>query len=197
MNNEYISIAEFAKRAGVSVQAIYKRLDKDFQPWLKVESGKKYLNIKALSVFKNEKTSTEVESMDALKKALDLMSDQNETLKAELAIKNEQIKSRDSQIEALSERLKESHVLLDHQQKLHAANLIEERTGEADLEEETRIERPDFLPKSRFNANVFHDETPLQEAERFLREAEKENERLRRENERYKNRTFWQRLWNK
>ena len=39
MKEEYISISEFAKRAGVSVQAVYKRLDKDIQPWLKELNG--------------------------------------------------------------------------------------------------------------------------------------------------------------
>lgn len=127
MNEEYISIAEFAKRAGVSHQAIYKRLDKDLQPWLQVANGKKSLNIKALELFESEKSatdSTEVATIKLLQKSIDL-------LEKELAIKNEQIKSRDSQIEALSERLKESHILLDQQQHLHAANLITEKSTAA------------------------------------------------------------------
>ena len=124
MKEEYLSISEFAKRAGVSVQAVYKRLGKDLQPWLRVENGKKTLNSKALQVFSGEKSSTEVESVDALKKALELIADQNETLKAELAIKNEQIREQSRQIAEISERLKESHLLIDHQQKLTAAGLL-------------------------------------------------------------------------
>ena len=124
MKEEYLSISEFAKRAGVSVQAVYKRLGKDLQPWLRVENGKKTLNSKALQVFSGEKSSTEVESVDALKKALELIADQNETLKAELAIKNEHIREQSRQIAEISERLKESHLLIDHQQKLTAAGLL-------------------------------------------------------------------------
>lgn len=155
MKDEYLSISEFAQRAGVSVQAIYKRLDKDFQPWLKVENGKKLLNIKALQAFKGEKSSTEVESMDALRKALELIEDQNETLKAELAIKNEQIREQSRQIAELSERLKESHLLIDHQQQLTAAGLLtaaqqpepepEPEEGEAPTEKLT----PDMRPQRR------------------------------------------------
>lgn len=131
MKDEYISISEFAKRAGVSVQAVYKRLDKDFKPWLKVENGRKALNIKALEIFKGEKNSTEVESIEAILRMVSM-------LEKELEIKNEQIRSRDRQIEDLSERLRESHLLLNQQQHLHAADLLE-----------TKIEEQEQPPKEQ------------------------------------------------
>jgi DNA-binding transcriptional MerR regulator len=141
MKEEYISISEFAKRAGVSVQAVYKRLDKDIQPWLKELNGKKVLNIKALEVFKGEKTSTEVESTEALMRMVSM-------LEKELEIKNEQIREQSRQISELHDRLKESYLLIDHQQKLTAAGLLTtpspelktdetENAGEADTEELT------------------------------------------------------------
>lgn len=141
MNEEYISIAEFAEKAGVSVQAVYKRLDKDIQPWLKELNGKKVLNIKALEVFKGEKTSTEVESTEALMRMVSM-------LEKELEIKNEQIREQSRQISELHDRLKESYLLIDHQQKLTAAGLLTtpspepktdetENAGEADTEELT------------------------------------------------------------
>lgn len=145
MKDEYISISEFAKRAGVSHQAIYKRLDKDLQPWLQVADGKKSLNTKALEFFGSEKfatDSTEVATIKMLQKTVELLEN-------ELSIKNEQIKSRDSQIEALSERLKESHVLIDQQQKLHAANLIEEKsTAAVEVSPAADIEADPAVPKS-------------------------------------------------
>lgn len=141
MKEEYISISEFAKRAGVSVQAVYKRLDKDIQPWLKELNGKKVLNIKALEVFKGEKTSTEVESTEALMRMVSM-------LEKELEIKNEQIREQSRQISELHDRLKESYLLIDHQQKLTAAGLLTtpspelktdetENAGEVDTEELT------------------------------------------------------------
>lgn len=141
MKEEYISISEFAKRAGVSVQAVYKRLDKDIQPWLKELNGKKVLNIKALEVFKGEKTSTEVESTEALMRMVSM-------LEKELEIKNEQIREQSRQISELHDRLKESYLLIDHQQKITAAGLLTtpspepktdetENAGEVDTEELT------------------------------------------------------------
>lgn len=144
MKDEYISISEFAKRAGVSHQAIYKRLDKDLQPWLQVADGKKSLNTKALELFESEKSatdSTEVATIKLLRKTVELLEN-------ELSVKNEQIKSRDSQIEALSERLKESHVLIDQQQKLHAANLIEEKsTAAVEVSPAADVEADPAVPK--------------------------------------------------
>lgn len=46
---EYLTIAEFAKRVNVSKQAIYQQLDKKLKPYLIVIDGKKKLNIKAIS----------------------------------------------------------------------------------------------------------------------------------------------------
>lgn len=125
MKEEYISISEFAKRAGVSHQSIYKRLHKDLQPWLQEGAGGKKLNIKALDFFETEKSatgcatncatdSTEVATIKLLQKTVEL-------LEKELTLKN-------TEIAELHARLKESHVLLDQQQHLQAAGLLEEKT---------------------------------------------------------------------
>lgn len=47
--NEWLSIKDFAKIANVSKQSVYKRLSTSLNPYLKVENGVKYLNIKALN----------------------------------------------------------------------------------------------------------------------------------------------------
>ena len=110
MKEQYISISEFARRAGVSHQAIYKRLDKDLQPWLQVADGKKSLNIKALELFEVEKSatdSTESATIKLLQRTVDM-------LEKELDLKNKEI-------EALHARLAESHTLIDNQQRLQAA----------------------------------------------------------------------------
>ncbi len=41
MNDEYISISEFAKRAGVSRPTIYSKLDNELSNFCKVVKGKK------------------------------------------------------------------------------------------------------------------------------------------------------------
>lgn len=48
---EYISIADFANHAGVTKQAIYLRLNKDLNVYLKTIQGKKFLHTNGLSLF--------------------------------------------------------------------------------------------------------------------------------------------------
>lgn len=138
--NEYISIAEFAKRAGVSVQAVYKRVEKDFKPWLKVENGKKSLNIKALRVFDSTKVSTEVdnlstkvstevESGNTLKMALDLLAEQNETLRKQLEAKDRQIEAQTEQIARLTAALENATASLNAAQALHAGTIQQQLTA--------------------------------------------------------------------
>ena len=47
-DQEYISIADFAERAGVSKQAVYQRLNKSLKTYVKDIDGKKSINIKKL-----------------------------------------------------------------------------------------------------------------------------------------------------
>lgn len=116
MNDEYISIAEFAKRAGVSVQAIYKRLSTDLSTEFKLVENKKMLKTKALEKFglnqvenQVEKVENQVETINLLKKTIDL-------LEKELSLKNKEI-------EELHNRLRESHAMVQHQQELHAGTI--------------------------------------------------------------------------
>ena len=102
MKEEFLSISEFAKRAGVSHQAIYKRLDGDLQPWLQVANGKKTLNMKALELFEQDKSatdSTEVATIKLLQKTVDM-------LQKELDIKNEQIKDLNDRLAETSQSLR-------------------------------------------------------------------------------------------
>lgn len=80
--NEYLSIKEFAEKAGVSTQAIYARLAKDLQPYLKTENGKKSMSIEALALFDTDEHQTNL-STD-LQLAL-------KCLQAQLEIKDKQI----------------------------------------------------------------------------------------------------------
>ena len=49
---EYLSVKEFAEAAGVTVQAIYKRVKTDLAPFTKDENGVKLVNKEALELFK-------------------------------------------------------------------------------------------------------------------------------------------------
>lgn len=128
MKDEYISVSEFAKKAKVSHQAIYKRLDKDLQPWLQVANGKKMLNIKALELFEETKTatnSTEVATVKLLQKTVDI-------LQKELEEKDRQIREKDHQIAQL-------HKLFDQEQQLRMVTerkfqLLEQQQEKEDKE---------------------------------------------------------------
>ena len=124
MKEEFLTISEFAKRAGVSRQAIYKRLDGDLQPWLTVDNGKKLINSKALELFADNQNVNQVYSNETLSRMVSM-------LEKELDIKNKQIDTLNHQVEELNDRLKESHILIGRQQELQA---ISEKKEEAPAE---------------------------------------------------------------
>lgn len=49
--SEFISIADFAARAGITKQAVYKRLPTIESKFIRVENGKKTIDINALQLF--------------------------------------------------------------------------------------------------------------------------------------------------
>lgn len=48
MENEYISVKEFAEKAGISVQAVYKGLNNRLNQYVKTVDNQKMLDIRAL-----------------------------------------------------------------------------------------------------------------------------------------------------
>lgn len=132
MENQYISVKEFAEKAGISVQAVYKGVNNRLNQYVKLVENQKMLDIRALQ----DVYGIEVEQ--PIQSELTTNSTQNSTsdtvvdtllkqLKTELDVKNEQIrekdkqlKEKDNQIAALNTRLEESHRLLDQQQQLQA-----------------------------------------------------------------------------
>ena len=121
-NNDLLTIKEFAKNAGVSRQSIYNRLTKDLQPYLQIIDNKKYLNKRALDLFT-------VKSVNQFTVNID--NSILQVLQEQLSIKDKQIETLNQTIEQLNKRLEESHILIDQQQKLHAAEIkqIEDKSG--------------------------------------------------------------------
>lgn len=100
---EYISIAEFARRAGITPQAVYKQLnnqvDNRLSTYVKVHNGKKRINIKALELF----LSTDVNQVDNQFNNFSQPVD-NQTIE----ILKEQLDIKDKQIEQLQSDLRTS-----------------------------------------------------------------------------------------
>lgn len=115
MNDEYISIKEFAELAGISVQAVYKRLNNQLNPYVKLVENRKMLKKSALyEVYgieveqpiqpkhstKHSTNSTKVETVKLLQKTVDLLEN-------ELKIKNQQIETLQKENSELSRQLLE------------------------------------------------------------------------------------------
>lgn len=107
MNNEYITVAEYAKIKNISVQSVYKQLNKGLKPWFKVVDGKKCL----LSTVLTEDIkphSTKVDkplnqpSTEVLNQSL------IDTLNKTIELLQEQLKTKDNQIEELNRRLEQA-----------------------------------------------------------------------------------------
>lgn len=103
--DKYISIADFAKQAGVSKQAVYSRIkSQDLNKFIKLENGKKLINIKALELFNK---SSGQSSFNQVEQGLE-------------STEREYIESLKKQIEELQRDKQELYRLLDQQQQLTA-----------------------------------------------------------------------------
>ena len=107
--DRYISIADFAKEAGVSKQAVYSRLkSQDLNKFIKLENGKKLINTKALELFnKSSSQSSFNQSFNQVEQGLE-------------STEREYIESLKKQIEELQRDKQELYRLLDQQQQLTA-----------------------------------------------------------------------------
>lgn len=142
--SEYISIAEFAKRAGVSRQAVYSRLDRDLSSFVQVDNGKKTLNIKALELF-SVKQDCQVDCSSSVNTLQDEITlELIKTLQTQLAEKDKQIaelqrqldearKSKDTLADKVGTALLNAQQSEQQAQALHAGTmqqaLIETRTA--------------------------------------------------------------------
>ena len=103
--DKYISIADFAKQAGVSKQAVYSRMkSQDLNKLVKLENGKKLINTKALELFNKSSSQS---SFNQVEQGLE-------------STEREYIESLKKQIEELQRDKQELYRLLDQQQQLTA-----------------------------------------------------------------------------
>lgn len=142
MEQEYLEIKEFAKRADKSFQGIYKRVNNSnskLQPFVKYFEGSPKIHKRALVELYGveeevEKVEEKVERIvekveEGLNEEKDgafaielvgALKEEIELLKKELNNKEEQLKKKDTQIEELFALMKEHNKILDQQQQLSA-----------------------------------------------------------------------------
>lgn len=145
---EYISVADFAKRAGVSRQLVYKRIDNELTEYCKLVDNKKMLNIRALELFEKQKLSTGFTTQFTkvstklstkftvyklkLQHKIDLLELENQHLK-------EKVESLEAQTVADQEKIESLLKLLDQQQQLSAISakkieMLEEKVQEPEMQ---------------------------------------------------------------
>lgn len=100
--DEYMSVAEFADRAGCSKQAVYQQLNKKLKPYVKVIDGKKTINSKALREVYGKEIQPESQSV---------VKEVDQELNKELIdLLKTQIEEKDRQIEDLHRLLEREQV---------------------------------------------------------------------------------------
>ena len=179
---QYITIAEFAEKAGVNRTYVYKLLDNKLKPFCIKVDNKQMLKIQALELFNVSKVDTEETDTDTLKELIEILQEQQATLKAELDIKNEQIRALNT---ANSQQLQ----LIDQQQKLQAiaeAKRIEVHPQEIPKQESllnphkfsTEAEYSQYLLKLLPRIGMFSTRKDRQELEKILELMSEEEKEL-------------------
>ena len=129
--NNYITVAEFSKRANISKQRVYQLLNKSLKEFVQEVDGKKVIDIKGLELFKdNENNSTLEQAFEQ-----DLNKTLIDTLNTTIELLNKQLAEKDKQIAALTEIVQtqakgisaDSHAELADKLKLENAEQKEER----------------------------------------------------------------------
>ena len=143
--DRYISIADFAKEAGVTKQAVYSRQkSQDLNKFIKLENGKKLINTKALELFnKSSSQSSFNQSFNQVEQGLE-------------STEREYIEFLKKQIEELQRDKQELYRLLDQQQQLTAQANATIKQLQASKEEASVIQQEKQEQKKQgFFARLF------------------------------------------
>ena len=146
---EYLTIAEFAERAGVSKQAVYQRLNKGLKEYSRVVDDVKMLDSRALAELYGKEPEQGIEQ--EIDKDSKVNSQENqgnskvdgqgnqEVMRALL----EQLRVKDQQIVDLNARLADEQKRLEEEQKSHGRTqlLLIEREHQLQMIEDQRKEQ--------------------------------------------------------
>ena len=141
MEKDLLTIKDFAQLAGVSVQSIYKKIGKPNNPiqrYLVELNGLKYIRRAALDVLYSPapaaaaspaeveeqppQTDEPAKTKSSTDRLLDILEQQLEDQRRQLAEKDKQIADQSRQISQLLEQLAENAKIINQQQQLTAMN---------------------------------------------------------------------------
>lgn len=137
--HEYLTVPEFAERAGVSKQAVYSRMKSgNIDDYISEEGGKKRISTAALSFFASRQDKNEVDNQEqTILTGLDRQIDDQKqsTTDKLIADLSRQVKTLSEQVEVLAQQNKEKDKkLIEYADKF--AELAEKAintTGQAQL----------------------------------------------------------------
>ena len=150
METEYLSIKDFAQKAGVSQQAIYKQVERKLKGYIKLVDNQKMIDIRALQevygVEVEQPIQPKVEQVEQpIQPNFDSILSQNQQM---IDMLKEQLEAKDKQIESLQK-------LLDQEQHLNAMNHEKILLLESKLEEPKEPVEPDEEPPKGFWTRFF------------------------------------------
>lgn len=109
---DYLTVVEFAAAAGITKQAVYKRIKQDLAPYVKEQDGKKTISKEALKLFAKEEPAEAGQGQtEALSLLLGRIEEQADTIKAqqqEIEYLRGMLKSADERNNTLTAHLIES-----------------------------------------------------------------------------------------
>lgn len=156
MNEEnFLTVKQFAERAGISTQRVYQLLAKDLQSYCKVIGNTKYINISALERFTTKPICKDLQEdlpsdLQAFTKAL---QDQIDTLQKHNDLLTQQLEVKDKQINTLTESLQATTAALTSAQALHAGTIHGQLTMQSERSES--IQEPAKEEKQSFLKRIF------------------------------------------
>lgn len=136
---EYLTVPEFAERAGVSKQAVYSRIKSGgIDEYIAEEGGKKRISTAALPFFtpRQEESKVDNQNQSTLQNELNQFDNQNQSNSDKLIVElMEQVKGLNAQVEMLIRQIEEKDAkLIEYADKF--AELAEKAlntTGQAQL----------------------------------------------------------------
>lgn len=156
IENEYLTISEFAKRVNVSKQAIYQQLDKKLKAYLIVENGTKKLNTRAiLEIYgktENQENSKEI-GQDLTKALIDSLTNQ-------LTEKDKQLNEKDRQISELHKLMATTQMQLTE-----ATYRLQELTDKSHQEPEQEEEKQQNLAEDSKDQRIQELEQEIEKLE--------------------------------
>ena len=145
--NDYISVKEFASKAGVSVQAVYQRLDKDLKQFTKLENGQKAISTAALKLFTLKAINSIKDFKETTVPQPDISSNILIPLLNQLEIKDKQLEEKDRQIAEKDSQIKDlTSALINEQHSAQQAHALHAGTIKQ-IDTRENAHKPTFFTK--------------------------------------------------